>query len=96
MRDYGNNLSVPLTNAEKMEMAAGRMNNMPHMDEPTGVPMGVTGMAESQACLDYPSLEPASGNQKQPIVKQFNPDARLGGGTEGNQKRPINQSSSRK
>jgi hypothetical protein len=96
MKEYGNLTQKPLDAETQMELNMVRMFTKPEIELPVGsVPMNI-GMAESQMMLNQPSMDPTPGNQKQPIVKQFNPDARLGGGVEGNQKRPINQSKSRK
>lgn len=97
MKTYGDLNQKPLDPETQMELGMSRMMAMPQYDAPMpgSMPMNI-GMAESQMMLNQPSMEPATGNQKKPIVKQFNPDARLGGGVEGNQKRPITQSRSRK
>jgi hypothetical protein len=97
MKSYGNLNDNPMDTETQMELGMSRMMAQPEVDMPVGgVPLNLPTMAESQMQLDLPSLDPATGNQKQPIVKQFNPDARLGGGAAGNVKRPIQTSRSRK
>ena len=97
MKESGTNLSVPMSRQPILPdmMAMPYTPPMPNMMPPMN-PMSIPGMAASQLQLDTPGLEPVSGNQKQPIVKQFNPDARLGSGAEGNVKRPIQSSKSQK
>jgi hypothetical protein len=96
MKTYGDLNQKPLDPETQMELGRSRMTAQPEIEAPVGsVPMNI-GMAESQMMLNMPSMDPATGNQKRPIVKQFNPDAKLGSGVEGNQKQPINRSKSRK